>query len=104
MDMDMPFAEFAEKHLKSPEGSKSAVERLVMPVPLANKHAGMRIDHSGILGRIARGCKVERDMRWCLGELDKHLEEMSARFYSGDITAVDEFLQLWCLDDKRPKA
>lgn len=31
MDMDMPFAEFAEKHLKSPEGSKSAVERLVKP-------------------------------------------------------------------------
>lgn len=29
IDMDIPFAEFAEKHLKSPEGSKSAVERLV---------------------------------------------------------------------------
>lgn len=31
MDMDMPFAEFAEKHLKTPEDSKSAVERLVIP-------------------------------------------------------------------------
>lgn len=53
---------------------------------LAEKHTGMRIDHSGILG-----------------ELDKHLVWMAERFYAGDIKAVDEFLQLWCLDDNRPK-
>jgi hypothetical protein len=70
---------------------------------LADKHEGMKIDHSGILGRIARGCKVQPHQRWCLGEMDKHLEEMATRFYAGDIKAVDEFLQLYCLDDNRPK-
>ena len=80
------------------------VNFLVMHDCLAPKHKGMRIDHSGILGRIAHGCKVRQDQRWCLGELDRHLEEMAERFYSGDIKVVDEFLQLYCLDDSRPKA
>ena len=70
---------------------------------LAVNHKGMRIDHSGILGRIAEGCKVRQDQRWCLGEMSKHLQEMAKRFYTGDMKAVDEFLQLYCLDDERPK-
>ena len=73
------------------------------PKLLAKKHSGMRVDHSGILGRIAGGCKVRPDQRYILGVMDKHLEETAERFYSGDIRAVDEFLQLYCLDDKRPK-
>ena len=32
----------------------------------------------------------------------KHLDEMADRYYAGDIAAVDEFLQLYCLDEKRP--
>jgi len=71
---------------------------------LAKKHTGMRVDHSGVLGRIANGCKVRQDQRFLLGEMDKHLEEMATRFYAGDISAVDEFLQLYCLDDSRPVA
>lgn len=71
--------------------------------PLAKKHTGMRVDHSGILGRIAGGCKVRQDQRWMCGEMDKHLMEMANRFYAGEISAVDEFLQLYCLDDDRPK-
>lgn len=69
---------------------------------LAKKHTGMRVDHSGILGRISAGCKVRPDQRYILGEMDKHLEEMARRFYGGEITAVDEFLQLYCLDEHRP--
>ncbi len=70
---------------------------------LAEKHTAMRVDHSGILGRIAGGCKVRPDQRYILGEMDKHLVEMAKRFYDGDIRAVDEFLQLYCLDDHRPE-
>lgn len=73
-----------------------------MPIFLAKKHTGMRVDHSGILGRIAKGCKVRQDQRWILGQMDEHLEEMAKRFYAGEISAVDEFLQLYCLDDARP--
>lgn len=71
------------------------------PTLLAAKHTGMRVDYSGLLDRIANGCKVRPDQRFMLGELSKHLLEMSERFYSGDIPAVDEFLQLYCLDDGR---
>lgn len=69
---------------------------------LAEKHHGMRVDHSGILGRISRGCHIRDDQRYVLGIMDKHLEEMAQRFYAGDIKAVDEFLQLYCLDEHRP--
>lgn len=69
---------------------------------LSGKHKGMRVDYSGLIGRIARGCKVREDQRFMLGELEKHLEEMAKRFYSGDIKVVDEFLQLYCLDGERP--
>ena len=92
------------KEVKFTDGSGCNLHEATAKVYLAKKHTGMRVDHSGILGRIAGGCKVRDDQRWCLGELDKHLEEMAERFYSGDIAAVDEFLQLWCLDDKRPEA
>lgn len=72
------------------------------PDILAEKHKGMKVDHSGVLGRIADGCKVRPDQRFILGEMDKHLEEMARRFYNGDIKVVDEFLQTYCLDDHRP--
>ena len=70
---------------------------------LAEKHTGMRISASGILGRIKTGWKVDRSLRFGCGEMLKHLEQMADRFYSGDIKVVDEFLQLYCLDNKRPK-
>jgi hypothetical protein len=75
---------------------------LVSSAVLAPNHKGMRVDHSGVLGRIAKGCKVRPDQRWILGEMDGHLEEMAKRFYAGEVSAVDEFLQLYCLDDCRP--
>lgn len=72
------------------------------PKMLAKKHTAMRVDHSGLLGRIAGGCKVRPDQRYMLGELNKHLVEMAEQFYSGNVSIVDEFLQLYCLDEKRP--
>jgi hypothetical protein len=78
------------------------IKKIKSEVPLAKKHTGMMIDYSGLLNRIAGGCKVRQDQRWMLGEFSKHLQEMSFRFYSGDIAAVDELLQLYCLDNNRP--
>lgn len=69
---------------------------------LAKKHTGMRVDHSGVLGRISKGCRVESHHRYILGEMERNLEEVARRFYAGDIKAVDEFLQLYCFDDHRP--
>jgi ATP-dependent phosphoenolpyruvate carboxykinase len=64
---------------------------------LAEKHNGMRIELSNMKRQ-----KV-RTKTWVLVELHKHMEIMGERFYSGDIKVVDEFLQLYCCDEKRPK-
>ena len=77
------------------------VQRVVMRDMLAEKHTGMRVSARGVLGRIARG-DYFRELDFGCGEMLKHLEEMAARFYAGDVKAVDEFLQLYALDDERP--
>lgn len=72
------------------------------PLPLAAKHAGTKISAEGVLGRIRDG-RYFVGPGWGCGEMLRHLEEMAGRFYAGDIAAVDEFLQLYCLDHKRPE-
>jgi hypothetical protein len=70
---------------------------------LAPKHTGMKISARGVLGRIRDG-RYYNGLDFGCGEMLRHLEEMASRFYSGDVKAVDEFLQLYALDDKRPDA
>ena len=69
---------------------------------LGPKHKGMRISAAGLLGRISRGGKVDKGQRYVLGVMLQHLEATARRFYAGDVKAIDEFLQLYCLDDNRP--
>ncbi|WP_341707754.1 hypothetical protein [Halopseudomonas sp.] len=66
-------------------------------VPLAARHYGMCISAHGLLARV--GGHLKGGAR----EMLKHLEEMATRYYAGDIAAVDEFLQLYCLDERRPE-
>lgn len=66
-------------------------------VPLAARHYGMCISARGLLVRVGGHLKVGAR------EMLKHLDEMATRYYAGDIAAVDEFLQLYCLDEKRPE-
>lgn len=69
---------------------------------LGPKHTGMRIPVSGILTRIIRGEKLDKGSRYMIEKLLEHLEETGRRFYSSDIKVIDEFLQLYCLDNNRP--
>lgn len=72
-------------------------------VYLAKKHKGMKVDYSGVLNRLSTGKeKIRKDQRYMLGVLSEHLEEVSKLFYEGEIKAVDEFFQVWCLDKHRP--
>ena len=68
---------------------------------LSPPHTGMRISASGVLGRIRDG-QNSKGLNFVCGEMLRHLEQMATLFYSGDIQAVDEFLQLYGLDDERP--
>ncbi|MGP4843358.1 hypothetical protein ACTXGQ_04435 [Marinobacter sp. 1Y8] len=63
---------------------------------LTDKHTGMRISAEGVLGRV-RG-----QLKYGAQEMLKQLEAMADSFYSGNAKAVDQFLQTWDLDDKRP--
>lgn len=67
---------------------------------LAPKHTGTIISAHGVLGRIRDG-RYYKELNYGCGEMLRHLEEMAERFYSGDLKAVDEFLQLYDLDEKR---
>jgi hypothetical protein len=74
---------------------------LVIRDTLAEKHTGSRISAHGILGRISDG-RYFKELNFGCGTLLRHLEQMASRFYAGDVKAVDEFLQLYDLDDERP--
>ena len=63
---------------------------------LAKRHTGMRISADGILLRVGG------QLKFGARQMSERLNEMAKRFYSGDISAVDEFLQLYCLDEDRP--
>ena len=69
---------------------------------LGKKLGGIRVNARGWLRRIQAQAGFEAQ-GWFCEELLKHLQELGDRFYAGDIKAVDEFLQLYCLDEKRPK-
>lgn len=84
-----------------PHGNGSDLEAVVIRDLLAKKHTGMRISANGVLGRIRDG-RYYKELNFGCGEMLRHLEEMATRFYAGDLKAVDEFLQLYDLDDNRP--
>ena len=69
---------------------------------LATKHTGAKISAHGVLGRIRDG-RYYKELNFGCGEMLRHLEEMAERFYSGDVKAVDEFLQLYDLAGQRPE-
>lgn len=65
---------------------------------LAKTHEGMRVDADHILTGNGVGFKAFRS------KLNEHLKELATRYYAGDITIVDEFLQLYCIgEDERAK-
>lgn len=68
-------------------------------VPLAADHTGMRVDYLGLFGQSQRGLRYARDTANAemLRQFTEHMTELGERFYSGDMAAVDEFLQLYCV-------
>lgn len=73
-------------------------------VPLAKKHTGMMVDYSGMLRQtinaLPRSSSFQAEM---LRQFQAHLEELATRYYAGDTSAVDEFLQLYCIGGESRK-
>lgn len=70
-------------------------------VVLAPKHTGLRVDYTGLLKNARRGLKREPATAEMLSQLEDHLSELGKRWYDGDATVVDEFLQLYCIERVR---
>jgi hypothetical protein len=69
-------------------------------VVLAAKYAGMKVDYRGMLRRAQCDLRKSPLSKFMLQELESHLTELGERYYSGDVAAVDEFLQLYCVNQK----
>ena len=71
---------------------------------LAKKHTGMRVcaRHMIKLGTSGK-CQNRKGYAYQAEVMIGHLQEMADRYYAGDITAVDEFCQLYDFDQNRPK-
>ena len=64
---------------------------------LAPDHKGFMVSYTGMLRQAAAACNSSNrsDLAFMLDELSHHMREMGERFYVGDTSAVDEFLQLY---------
>lgn len=69
-------------------------------IRLSADHKGMRVDYSGLLKQaqnaLAYGIK-EPALSEMLRQFREHLGELGQRWYAGDVTVVDEILQLYCV-------
>jgi hypothetical protein len=70
-------------------------------VVLAPKHTGLRVDYTGLLKSARQGLQREPGTAEMLNQLEEHLSELGRRWYDGDATVVDEFLQLYCIQRVR---
>lgn len=69
------------------------------PHLLAADHKGMRVDYTGLLGQCRRALQSREPANAeMLRQLQGHLQEIGRRWYAGDTVAVDEFLQLYCIE------
>ena len=72
--------------------------------PLASTHQGMRVCAKHMLEVGTAGkCQNRKGYAYQASVMMGHLQGMADRYYAGDVAAVDEFCQLYCFDQNRPK-
>lgn len=66
---------------------------------LAKDHIGMRVDYQGLLKQCCDALSQEEPAyAEMLRQLEVHMTELGKRWYAGDTSVVDEFLQLYCVE------
>lgn len=72
---------------------------------LAPNHMGMRVDYQGLIGQSRRALgRSEPMLAEMLRQFQDHIKELGQRYYAGDATCVDEFLQLYCVEHEARNA
>ena len=64
-----------------------------MTKPLLVEFQGMRANALSIL----RNPRNDKLLKFLRGEIARNLEELGRRYYAGDLSAVDEFLQCFSI-------
>ena len=68
---------------------------------LAADHSGMKVDYRGLFSQVQRAIKrSDPGYAEMLRQLEGHITELGLRWYEGDTDAVDELLQLYCVERK----
>lgn len=77
-----------------------------MSTIFADDHEGLKVSYSGLIAKVRRLVnRVDPGLSEMLSQLERHLAELGARWYAGDQTVVDEFLQLYTIQaEARQKA
>ena len=71
---------------------------------LAADHSGMKVDYRGLFSQVQRALKrTDPGHAEMLRQLEGHLQELGQRWYAGDTDAVDEILQLYCIESDARK-
>ena len=100
--VDADFARQLERELATVTAERDRLREAA--IPLTKGHNGMRVDFSGLINNTKRAMpRRAKGEAYMLDCLHGHLRQMAEKFYAGQISIVDEFLQLYCLDDKRPQ-
>jgi len=77
------------------------VQDTVIPSLLADDYKWTRINYNGLLsqssGALERGLKNPH-LAEALCQLKGNLRSLGIRWYAGDTTVVDKFLQLYCVE------
>ncbi|OWQ56614.1 hypothetical protein [Stenotrophomonas maltophilia] len=73
-------------------------------VDLAPDHRGMRVSYSGLLNQVRGGLNSNPELAEMVRQLHGHLNELGKRWYAGDRKVVDEFLQLYVIEDGARRA
>lgn len=69
-----------------------------MSTIFADDHQGLKVCYRGLISKARKLInKVDPGLSEMLRQLEGHLSELGARWYAGDQTVVDEFLQLYTI-------
>lgn len=87
-----------------PVGAKVYAGPPAQAVDLAPDHRGMRVSYSGLLNQVRGGLNSNPELAEMVRQLHGHLNELGKRWYAGDRKVVDEFLQLYVIEDGARRA
>lgn len=90
------FAEFVDLEIAKKFIQQMNGELFLVDI-IGDKHEGLRLNLKGVVKQKVRA------LRFSMAEVVRHLDLVAKEYYIGNVNIVDQFLQLYCFDEHRPK-